>query len=152
MEKDGRTLWNSNNLFSLEMMEGLHSFASFLGFTVGHKGLFSFTCLAMFSTKLVAILKRLICLLLSFCMESVPQTKALCHPLLAAKYNVFSLNSLFLISLTCSITSYSWIPEDILYIFKDWLSLIPPVFIIVFGEQHMCCIDAHRLDESGFHF
>lgn len=57
------------------MMEGLYSFASFLGFMVGYKGLFSFTCLAMFITKLVAILKYLICLLLNFCMESVTQIK-----------------------------------------------------------------------------
>lgn len=76
-------------------MESLLSFASLIGCIVGYKGLFLFTCLAMFSAKLVAILKHLTCLLLSFCVESVPQTKALCHPVLPPKCNVFFIKFTF---------------------------------------------------------
>lgn len=95
--------------------------AGFLGSIFDSKQLFLSTCLAGFSVKLVTILKCVTCLLLSFCMEHAPQTKALCHPVLAAKFNVFSIKFTFLISLMCSIASYSRVLEDGLETLEDSL-------------------------------
>ena len=101
-------------------------FASFLGSIVGYKWLFLFTCLATYSTKLVAMLKHLTCLLLSFCMEYAPQTKALCHSVLTAKCNVFFIKFTFLRSLLCSITSYSWVLEDA----YPWRCIVYHLFLL----------------------
>lgn len=123
-------------------------FAGFLGFIIGYKWLFLFTCFAMYSAKSVAMLKHLICLLLSFCMDCVPQTKALCHSVLAAKCNIFFIKFTFLISLMCSITNYSWVLEDT-YTWKCVVCHLVLLFLylFVFGAKHICWIETHSLDD-----
>lgn len=102
----------------------------------------------MYSAQSVAMLKYLICLLLSFCMDCVPQTKALCHSVLAAKCSIFFIKFTFLISLMCSITSYSWVLEDT----YTWKCVVFRLFLLflhlfVFGAKHICWIETHSLDD-----
>lgn len=103
----------------------------------------------MFSAKVVAILKHLPCLLLSFCMKYISQTKALCHTVLAAQCNVFFIKFLFLISLTCFIISYFQIFEDELCIFKDWLyvTYFSSFHTYLSLEKSIFSELKHRLDE-----
>lgn len=102
----------------------------------------------VFSIKLVTVFKCSTCLLLSFWMEYLWETKAVCHPAPDANCDVLLIKFPFPISLPCCLpcSSELW-KMDCMSLKIDYVSSCLPVFTLLCLWRHKHLLSWHGLDK-----